>query len=105
MCLMLHERLREESRSFTSKQIQVLRFLPIWKSATLSTFWLANVSARDALIIPSNEWIFPHITTPRRYIVEDPSLHEFIKSLGAKSLSSYDYLFMYVFPYLPDTAN
>src|SRR5947207_15385712 len=87
--------------------MEVLRHLPLWKSSLANNYEVTTVSAAQATLLPSKDWIFPSLPLSGNAFLFDksPLVQEFIRLLGSKSSISYRYILDNVIPSLPEIVT
>jgi hypothetical protein len=90
----------KEGRKFSDMAIKVLQHLPLWELSA------SSISTTQALFLPSSNWILPNLAVSHTFVSNESRLSQkFIKHIGGRMLTSFDYLRNYILPNLPKIVS
>lgn len=88
------------SKSFSAKELSVLNYLSLWAHCR------PPVSVARALVLPSEDWVFPGLAFGHGFVSSEPQLvRELIEYLGGTRLTRHDYVLTYIVPHLAEFIN
>ena len=84
----------------STEQKSILQHLPLWGHRT------CPVTAARALVLPSEDWIFPGLPSSNLFVADEPKhVQKLIQRLGGTILTRHEYVLDYIVPHLPDVVE